>query len=163
MNALDPSKIIFIHGLEGSSQGDKATLLRRLFPGMLTPDFPGLLADRMKILYSILGEQTGWTIIGSSLGGLMAALFACQRPEQVRKLVLLAPALVLPEFADANPQPIHVPTIIYHGTRDTLLPLESVRLVAEQVFHNLTFRVVDDDHRLFKTMQEVDWKHVLLS
>jgi len=163
MNALDPSKIIFIHGLEGSSQGDKATLLRRLFPGMLTPDFPGLLADRMKILYSILGEQTGWTIIGSSLGGLMAAIFACQRPGQVRKLVLLAPALVLPEFADANPQPIDVPTIIYHGTQDTLLPLDSVRLVAEQVFHTLTFHIVDDDHRLFKTMQEVDWKHVLLS
>ncbi|PIZ26267.1 MAG: alpha/beta hydrolase, partial [Chloroflexi bacterium CG_4_10_14_0_8_um_filter_57_5] len=47
-------------------------------------------------LEAILGAQTGWTIIGSSLGGLMAALFATQAPGQVRKLALLAPALILP-------------------------------------------------------------------
>jgi pimeloyl-ACP methyl ester carboxylesterase len=161
MNTLDTSKIVFIHGLEGSSQGDKATLLRKLFPGIITPDFPGLLEDRMKILEKILGEQSGWILIGSSLGGLMAALFACRHPGQVRKLVLLAPALVLPEFAEANPQPIDAPTIIYHGTKDTLVPLEPVRILAERVFRNLTFHVVDDEHRLFKTMQEVDWKEVL--
>jgi len=40
---MKPTRLIFIHGLEGSSQGVKATLLRGLFPGILTPDFRGSL------------------------------------------------------------------------------------------------------------------------
>jgi pimeloyl-ACP methyl ester carboxylesterase len=161
MSTIDPEQIIFIHGLEGSSQGDKATLLRSLFPGMLTPDFRGSLEERMHALLEILGKRAGWTLIGSSLGGLMAALFTCQHPGQVRKLVLLAPALILPEFSAALPAQVDVPTVVYHGTRDTVVPLDPTRRLAEQVFRNLDFRVVDDEHRLFKTMQEVEWKKVL--
>jgi pimeloyl-ACP methyl ester carboxylesterase len=161
MSTFDPTRILFIHGLEGSSQGDKATLLRSLFPGILTPDFPGSLDERMQALRAILGKRNGWTLIGSSLGGLMAALFTCQQPAQVRKLILLAPALILPEFSSAPPAPVDVPTVVYHGSRDTVVPLEPTRRLAEQVFRNLVFHVVDDEHRLFKTMQEVDWKAVV--
>ena len=81
MKPLDPTQIIFIHGLEGSSQGDKATLLRGLFPGMLTPDFRGPLDERMQGLVALLGKRKGWILIGSSLGGLMATVFACQQPD----------------------------------------------------------------------------------
>jgi pimeloyl-ACP methyl ester carboxylesterase len=161
MSKVDPKKMIFIHGLEGSSQGDKATLLRSLFPGILTPDFRGPLEERQNALLSILGKKTGWTLIGSSLGGLMAALFTCQHPKQVRKLVLLAPALILPEFSAALPAPVDVPTVVYHGTRDTVVPLEPTRRLAEQVFRKLDFHVVDDEHRLFKTMGEVNWRTVI--
>ncbi len=161
MSKVDPKKMIFIHGLEGSSLGDKATLLRSLFPEILTPDFRGPLDERQKVLLSILGKKTGWTLIGSSLGGLMAALFTCQHPKQVRKLVLLAPALILPEFSAALPAPVDVPTVVYHGTRDSVVPLEPTRRLAEQVFRKLDFHVVDDEHRLFKTMQEVEWKKVI--
>jgi len=161
MNNNDHTQILFIHGLEGSSQGDKAVLLRSLFPGMLTPNFPGSLAERMAALKAILKASPGWTLIGSSLGGLMAALFTCEHPAQVRKLVLLAPALILPEFASAPPEPVDVPTIVYHGTRDTVVPLEPTRRLAEQVFRNLDFHVVDDEHRLFRTMQEVEWKSII--
>ena len=91
MSKVDPKKMIFIHGLEGSGQGDKATLLRSLFPGILTPDFRGPLDERQKVLQSILGKKTGWTLIGSSLGGYLAALYAARHPE-VLAAVLLAPA-----------------------------------------------------------------------
>jgi pimeloyl-ACP methyl ester carboxylesterase len=161
MSKLNPSQILFIHGLEGSSQGDKATLLRSLFPAILTPDFRGPLEERMQALIVILGKRTGWTLIGSSLGGLMAALFTCQHPAQVRKLILLAPALILPEFSAAPPEPIDVPTVVYHGTRDSVVPLEPTRRLAEQVFRKLVFHVVDDEHRLFKTMQEIKWEEVI--
>ena len=111
----------------------------------------------MKQLVSIIGIQTGWTLVRSSLGGLMAALFATQHPDQVRKLVLLAPALILPEFANALPALLDIPTTIIHGTRDELLPLKQGREVAEKVFSNLTYMVVDDDHRLHKTAEKLDW------
>ena len=43
----------------------------------------------MTQLHAIIGDSSGWTMIGSSFGGLMAAYFACQRSQQVEKLVLL--------------------------------------------------------------------------
>lgn len=157
----DVSRLIFIHGLEGTSQGVKAVLLRSLFPGMLTPDFHGSLQERMAELIAILGDQGGWSIIGSSFGGLMGALFACQHPHQVTRLVLLAPALILPDFASALPPPIEVPTVIFHGSRDSLIPLEHIRPLAEKVFHNLEFHVVDDDHGLYQTVHSLDWISLL--
>lgn len=161
MQPFDPKRLILIHGLEGSSQGDKAVLLRGIFPGMLTPDFPGTLDERMRLLHSYLAEGEGWTLIGSSLGGLMAALFTTQFPQRVRKQILLAPALFLPEFADHLPEPVAVPTIVIHGEQDTVVPLAPTRALAEKVFLNLDFRVVDDDHRLFDTTQNLDWKKIV--
>ena len=155
--SLDTSRLIFIHGLESSSQGTKAKLLRKKFPGMLTPDFPGDLNERMQIMDSILREKTDWTIIGSSFGGLMGALFTCSNPDKVRKLILLAPALVWPEFAQNPPEPVDVPTVIYHGRQDELLPLEVVLQLAQRAFTNLSFHAVDDDHRLLKTVRKIDW------
>ncbi len=154
---LASSRIIFLHGLDSSSQSEKAILLRGLFPGISTPDFSGTLAERMAQLYPILGQKTGWTIIGSSFGGLMGALFTCQHPEQVRKLVLLAPALSLPEFANHPPASVSVPTVVIHGTQDDVVPLEPVRKLAEKIFTNLTYHVVDDDHRLHHTARALDW------
>lgn len=154
--------LIFLHGLEGSSQGVKATLLREQFPGILTPDFRGPLSERMDALGVIVVERSGWTMIGSSFGGLMAALFACQHPGQVEKLILFAPALIWPDFAANPPEPIEVPTIIYHGKQDKIVPLEATRHLAETVFSNLDFRAVDDDHGLYHTVHEIDWGELVL-
>lgn len=150
-------RLIFIHGLLSSGQGFKASLLRQRLPGILTPDFEGSLEERLARLAAMLANQSNWVIIGSSLGGLMGAIFTCQHPEQVRKLILLAPALIWPDFAQAPPPPVFVPTVIYHGLRDNLIPLELVRPLAEQVFLNLDFNVVDDDHGLQATVEAIDW------
>jgi pimeloyl-ACP methyl ester carboxylesterase len=154
---LDSARLIFIHGLESSGQGFKATLLRHLLPGIQTPDFRGPLQERMERLVHILAHDSGWVIIGSSFGGLMGALFTCQRPQQVAKLILLAPALPWPDFADSPPPPVSVPVVVYHGRGDEIIPLDLVQPLAEQAFLNLTFHVVDDDHRLHKTVQAIDW------
>jgi pimeloyl-ACP methyl ester carboxylesterase len=158
---FDPFRCMYIHGLEGTSQGAKASLLRGLFPQMLIPDFPGPLDARQARLAALLGDTSGWTLIGSSLGGLMAADFTCRRPAQVRRLVLLAPALIWPDFAAQLPPPVGVPTILYHGSRDTLIPLDLLRPVAEQLFTRLELVVVDDDHGLYRTAHAIDWPALL--
>jgi len=159
---MDASRIFFIHGSGGDkSQTYKARLLREVFPGMVTPDFDGDLSKRMVQLRSMLGIKTGWTLIGSSLGGLMAALFATQAPGQVKKLILLAPALTLPEFSVISPMSIDTPTVIIQGTQDELIPLQTARELAEIVFTHLSYLVVDDDHRLHKTAEGMDWKSLL--
>ena len=154
-------RFIFIHGLEGSSQGVKARLLRSMYPDILTPDFRGSIAERMTFLQGVLADNVGWTIVGSSYGGLMATLFACQHPEQISKLILLAPALVLLTDEDYPVQPLSIPVIIYHGRQDQIIPLEQTRFLAEKLFSNLVFHQVDDDHGLYQTVHEIKWQKLL--
>jgi pimeloyl-ACP methyl ester carboxylesterase len=166
-----PYPLIYLHGLLSDSQGVKAGLLRQRFPEIVIPDFEGSLEERMERLYSILGDTSDWTIVGSSFGGLMGAMFTRQRPEQVRKLVLFSPALIWPDFArdifdrgdevHRGDAPVSVPTVIYHGLRDDLVPIETVRTLAGQVFQNLAFHAVDDDHGMYKTVHEIDWEKLL--
>lgn len=161
-NKMDNTKIIYLHGLESTSQSGKARQFAEKFPGMVTPDFAGSFEERMKQLKPILGRKKNWVIIGSSFGGLMGTVFTCGHPTQVRKLVLLAPALLRDHFAPyLNLEPVSVPTIIIHGTEDDVVPLEPVREIAEKLFTDLQYIVVDDGHRLQKAFGELDWEEIL--
>ncbi|MFN8567603.1 MAG: YqiA/YcfP family alpha/beta fold hydrolase [Kouleothrix sp.] len=152
--------IIFIHGQDSSSRTHKAELLRTVYPDAVVPDFSGPLEQRMAQLRPILGQHDTWAIIGSSMGGLMATLWACAHQTQAYKLILLAPAIHLRAFV-VPPQPIDVPTVVYHGLRDTVVPLAPVRAVAERTFSNLRFNLVDDDHRLHATAEAIDWRALI--
>jgi pimeloyl-ACP methyl ester carboxylesterase len=158
---MDNTKIIYLHGLESTSQSGKARQFAEIFPGMVTPDFTGSFEDRMKQLKPILGRKKNWVIIGSSFGGLMGTVFTCEHPTQVRKLILLAPALLRDHFAAyLNLEAVSVPTVIVHGTADDVVPLEPVREIAEKLFSNLQYIVVDDGHRLQKTFGELNWEEI---
>lgn len=159
---MDHSKIIYLHGSESDSNSGKARQFREWFPGMLTPDFKGDFEARMIQLEPILADKSDWTIIGSSFGGLMGTVYTCKNPTRVRKLVLLAPALLREPFGSfLDVQPASVPVTVIHGTRDDVVPLEAAREVAQTLFTNLNYIVVDDDHRLHKTLHELDWKKIL--
>ena len=158
---MDTSRLIYLHGLESTSNSGKARLFRGWFPGMLTPDFTGSFDERMSQLRPSISDTPNWTIIGSSFGGLMGAAFTIDHPTQVRKLILLAPALMLDPFASRGPNPVSVPTTIIHGTLDTVVPLDRVRAIAQKHFTDLTYHIVEDDHRLHKSVQELDWKSIL--
>ena len=159
---IDNVRLIYLHGLESDSNSGKARLFREWFPGMLTPDFKGSFEDRMSQLVPILSDKIDWTLIGSSFGGLMGTVFTCAHPTQVRKLVLLAPELLREQFASyLDLEPVSVPTVVIHGTLDTVVPLEPVREIAQKLFTNLTYHIVEDDHRLGKSVHELDWKEIL--
>ena len=159
---MDASRLIYLHGSESNSNSGKARLFREWFPGMLTPDFTGSFDERMAQLHTILADKTDWTLIGSSYGGLMGTMFTLDYTTQVRKLILLAPALTLDPLASlSDPQPVSVPTILIHGTQDTVVPLEPVRAVAQKLFTDLTVHIVEDDHRLQKSVNVLDWKTIL--
>jgi pimeloyl-ACP methyl ester carboxylesterase len=158
---LDVKRLIYLHGSESDSNSGKARQFRERFPGMLTPDFKGSFDERMSQLYSILSDKTDWTLIGSSFGGLMGTVFTLDHPTQVRKLILLAPALTLEPFAShSDLKPVSVPTVVVHGTLDTVVPLEPVREIVQRVFLNVDYYVVKDDHRLHKTFHELDWNSI---
>ena len=152
---------MFIHGLESNNQGTKAVYFRKNFPDMLTPKFPGSLDERMADLRALLSGESDIILVGSSFGGLMASIFVMENEPRVKRLVLLAPAINLMEFSPYRNRKIQVPVHIYHGRQDEVIPLEDVQTVARQVFSDLTFHSVDDDHYLHKTFEKIDWDTLL--
>ncbi len=83
---MDTSRLIYLHGLESDSNSGKARQFREWFPGMLTPNFNGSFEERMIQLDPILANKDNWTLIGSSFGGLMGAVYTCQHAVKIRNL-----------------------------------------------------------------------------
>lgn len=152
---------MFIHGLESNNQGTKAVYFRKNFPGMLTPNFPGSLDERMAKLRALLSEKSDILLVGSSFGGLMASMFAMENEPRVKRLILLAPAINLMEFSPYREKKLQLPVHIYHGRQDEVIPLGDVQEVSGQVFSDLTFHAVDDDHYLHKTFEKIEWDSLL--
>ena len=128
---------------------------------MIIPYFTGDLPERMKKLTDILNGKTGIRLVGSSFGGLMGTLFTLENEPRVERLVLLAPAINLITEIEHTPQKIAVPVWLYHGIEDDVIPLRGVEKVARQMFSNLTFNEVEDDHFLHRTFKRIDWDALL--
>ena len=144
--------IVFAHGLEGSPQGNKARRLRALGLPLLVSDLRGVpLAGGC----SVVEEQTrpgGVLLVGSSYGGLVAALLAVQHPERFTGLVLCAPALTLREAPNLEPgrlaAPPDLPTVILHGVQDDVVSIEGSRRYRDRSGDHVRLLELDDDHAL---------------
>lgn len=159
MNA--PIITFFIHGLESSNKGTKATYFSNIYPDMQIPNFSGSLDNRLLDLFNLTSNLRNVVLIGSSFGGLMAAVHALVKPEAISKLILLAPALNFPEFHKYAHFSSDIETIIYQGIHDTVTPLAKVKPAAEKCFQNLTFHACNDDHILRKSFISIDWNNIL--
>lgn len=152
--------IIFIHGLESSGNGFKGRFFKKIFPDILTPDFQGDLNERMEKLYNILDTLNNLIIIGSSFGGLMGTIYSFNYENKVDKLILLAPALIFYDFKEYKS--LDIPVTIFHGKNDTIIPLNQTKDISEKLFKNLVFNITNDDHMLHNTVQEINWKQLIL-
>jgi pimeloyl-ACP methyl ester carboxylesterase len=157
---MNPTRV-FIHGLESSSQGTKGMFFRKYFPDMLIDDFSGPLEKRMDRLNKLLFERKDIVLVGSSYGGLMAAIYALNNERKIKKLILLAPALHLQEFKSFLKRKLNTPVTIYHGTHDDVVPFESVHNIAQTIFTNLHYYTVKDDHSLHGTFNSTNWDELL--
>lgn len=152
---------VFIHGLESSSQGTKGVFFREHYPDMIVEDFGGPLEERMERLNRLMADREDLILVGSSFGGLMAAIYACENENRVRKVILLAPALHIPDFARFLNLRVKIPVVLFHGKNDDVVPTAPVKTIAEKVFENLDYRLVDDDHSLHATFPLMDWEALL--
>ncbi len=152
---------VFIHGLDSSSRGTKGTFFHARYPQMLIPDFSGPLEERMARLEQDLAGKNNLILVGSSYGGLMAALYACRNEARVRRLILLAPALGHADFSPYYEKPLALPVTLYHGRHDIVVSPEPTRRIAERLFRNLESHLVDDDHNLHLVFPGLDWDELL--
>ncbi len=152
---------VFIHGLESSSQGVKGVFFRQRYPDMMIEDFHGSLKERMEKLNRLLGGMDDLILVGSSYGGLMAAIYACENELRVKKLILLAPALHIVDLAPCLSRKVQIPVSLFHGIHDDVVPPETVQAIARRIFACLDHHLVDDDHSLHITFPLMDWKALL--
>jgi pimeloyl-ACP methyl ester carboxylesterase len=155
------STMAFLHGLDSSSQGAKGAFFQARYPRMIVEDFVGPFEERMAKLEALLADKDGLTLIGSSYGGLMAAVFACRHEKKIAKLILLAPALNFMPPEIWRDLKLDFPVVIYHGDRDEVVPPGPVHDLARKIFTNLSYHLVQDDHSLHETFFTLAWDDLL--
>lgn len=118
--------------------------LSERFGTVISPDFreDKDLGARIQRACEALQGHEEVIIVGSSFGGLLAAVLANMYP--IKGLLLCAPALHHPEAVRVKQLPAN--TIILHGVHDDVVPISYSHEAAKK--HNIQLIEVDDDHRL---------------
>ena len=143
-------RVQFIHGLEGSPQGNKARLLARHFealtPAMDTSDFEACVAVQADALAAFRPD----VLVGSSFGAAVAVELLQRDLWRGATLLLAQAALRRDPHAELPPG---VPIWLVHGLRDELIDIEdSRRLAATGSPEWVVLHEVDDDHPLHETV-----------
>ncbi len=95
------SRVLYLHGFASSPASRKARFFAEKLaalgfsvevPDLAEGNFKGLTISKQLELVERLGRRERVIVIGSSLGGYLAALYAARHPE-VDRVILLAPAL----------------------------------------------------------------------
>jgi len=157
---MEPTRA-FMHGLESTSKGTKGVYFRERYPDMIIEDFFGPFPRRMEKMEELLAGKSELILVGSSYGGLMAAVYTCLHEERVRKLILLAPALHLEPYKLYRNRTLRIPIEIFHGLRDDVVPMAAIREIAERNFVNHRFHAMEDDHPLHDTFATLEWDTLL--
>lgn len=149
--------LLFFHGKESGPFGSKYRALSSEF-SVTSPDFQGLdIWERLEKAEFLTEGMEDALLVGSSYGGLLAALLYSRHPGRFKGYVLLAPAFY-PPHAVAMSTITRVPdnAVVIHGTQDEIVPLSEVEDFCNSM--GLPLVVVEDGHRLKGSYDEMmEW------
>lgn len=152
--------VCFSHGKESGPWGSKITALAEVardsgwqvesldYRGMDDPH------ERVARLEAWCEQQIQpYVLVGSSMGGHVTAAAALGRGKAARGLFLMAPAFYIPGYEHYTPAPPACPVTILHGWHDSVVPWQNSVRFAEPA--NAKLVLLDDDHRLVKSLDEL--------
>jgi hypothetical protein len=144
------SRFVYLHGFASSPGSRKARFFRERFgelgigleiPELVEGDFRNLtLTAQLYVIQRVCGDEPV-SLIGSSMGGYLAALYAARHAE-VQKLVLLAPAF---SFASRWPATLGVPAMEQWKRTNSL-----------EVFHYARNQVAELGYQLIEDAQQYE-------
>lgn len=150
--------VVFSHGKESGPWGSKITamaaMVRELGWAAESVDYRGLDDPAARVRRLI--EQAGTfaapvVLVGSSMGGHVSAAAASRL--KPRGIFLLAPAFYMKGFEEYTPQDVDCATVMVHGWRDDIVPVEnSIRWARE---HQAALHLLNSDHRLEDQIEEI--------
>jgi len=167
---------VFLHGLEGSATGPKPTWLKQAGHDVVAPALdtsalvtwlsaldatslsgdgsptegapPSTIARAKQAAKDAVGAGAD-VVVGSSFGGGLALLLQSEGV-WTGPLVLLAPAgarlFGLTSLSTTSP------VAILHGRHDDVVPVGDSIALARAAVGDVTLRLVDDDHRLLRSV-----------
>ena len=149
--------LVWAHGLWGSPNGSKITAIRESGIEVIAPDFNEMeLIDRVELIEEKI-EAGDFVLAGSSWGGLACALAAQRKPDRIKGLLLLAPALHFPEPPNNNPKdlvaPNNITVIIIHSVEDDIVPISASKDYIERSEDNVKLIEVKDNHVLENSIE----------
>ncbi len=143
--------LVFCHGKESGPSGTKINHLRPLGEqygfDVVAPDFRGLddPEARVERLLTLAGDwRAPLVLAGSSMGGYVA--IRGSQTLEPEGLLLMAPAVGLPGYAERAPKPVAGQIRVVHGWRDEIIPVQIVVDWCRD--HRFDLRLVDDAHAL---------------
>ena len=146
---MSDQSIYFFHGLESAPIGTKSLRLEESFE-VVAPDFQDMdIWERLEKAERETEGKAGLVVVGSSFGGLLAALLYSRHPERFHGYVLLAPALYREAADEVERMPENA--VVIHGIHDDVVPIDAVRQKCAE--HGLEVVEVDDDHRLHGSLE----------
>lgn len=149
MTELD--EIYFFHGLESAPVGTKSTRLDEEFD-VVAPDFQEMdIWERLEKAEEITEGLDDLVVVGSSYGGLLAALLYSRHPNRFGGYVLMAPAFDLDAAGQVERMPDNA--VVIHGVDDEVVSGEAVDEMCRA--HGLEVTQVDDNHRLHDSLDRM--------
>jgi len=145
------ARFIYLHGFASSPGSRKARFFAERFqelgivleiPDLAEGNFRDLTLTAQLSVIGRISRNEPVSLIGSSMGGYLAGLFAARHPAEVEKLVLLAPAF---SFASRWPESLGEPAMEQWKLTDTL-----------KVFHYSEGREVDLGHQLVEDARQYE-------
>ncbi|NQU63193.1 MAG: alpha/beta fold hydrolase [SAR324 cluster bacterium] len=156
-------KLVFLHGMESSPQGTKSRFIKKHYPDCLIPGLPADIHQRMSIIEALVKKPV--RIVGSSLGGLSALLYAARFRERVKGMILIAPAVGFFDETIFDVKnnglirrtyiPEGIPCTVIIGKRDDVIPQADIEAMIERSPDKDRIKVIlrDDDHSLNQSLE----------